>query len=161
MDACAASISAPSAYGPIDDRKSGRYTGIHCLFYHERNVHADQRRSCSRRLQTRRPVLSANGVGTVDLGNRAIDIRIKPKATTIVAKTKFSVSVPFRIKGPWNHVHATADIGGIVNSVLDNLKSGKAPFKGLLTPSQLNDPNAPKKKHKSLGDAVKNMLGLH
>ena len=107
------------------------------------------------------PVLDTSGSGTVDVGNRAIDFRIVPKAPAVIAKQKLSLGVPFRIRGPWKHVHYNADITGIVNGVLDNLKSGKAPFKGLFGPSQPKDPNAPKKKHKNIGDALKNMLGIH
>lgn len=107
------------------------------------------------------PVLDTTGNGTVDVGNRTIDFRIVPKATAVIAKQKLSLGVPFHIRGPWKHVHYNADISGIVNGVLDNLKSGNAPFKGLFGPSQPKDPNAPKKKHKNIGDALKNMLGIH
>jgi AsmA protein len=107
------------------------------------------------------PVLKTTGSGTVDIGNRSIDFRIVPQANAILAKQSLSLGVPFRIKGPWKHVRYTADIAGILHGVLDNLETGKAPFKGLLGPSRPKDPNAPKKKHKSVGDALKNMLGIH
>jgi len=107
------------------------------------------------------PALHTTGVGTVDIGNRAIDFKIVPQASAVVAKQKLSVGLPFRIKGPWKHVHYTADIGGLVNSVLDNLKSGRVPFKDMFGSSKPKDPNAPKKKHKNIGDALKNMFGIH
>ncbi len=107
------------------------------------------------------PVLKTTGSGTVDIGNRSIDFRILPRADAIIAKQKLSLGVPFRIKGPWKHVRYTADVAGVLQGVLDNLETGKAPFKGLLGPSKPQDPNAPKKKHKNIGDALKNMLGVH
>ena len=107
------------------------------------------------------PVLNATGSGTVDVGNRAIDFRIDPRATATIAKQKLSIGVPFRIKGPWKHVHYTADVASVVNGILNNLETGRAPLKGLFGGSQPKDPNAPKKKHKSIDDALKNMLGIH
>jgi AsmA protein len=107
------------------------------------------------------PVFKTTGSGTVDVGNRSIDFRIVPQASAIIAKHKLSIGVPFRIKGPWKHVHYTADITGMLHSVLGNLETGKAPFKGLFGPSKPKDPNAPKKKRKSVGDALKNMFGIH
>jgi AsmA protein len=114
----------------------------------------------SKDFQLAGPVLSMTGAGSVDLGNRAIDFKVTPQASAIIAKQKFSIGVPFHIKGPWKHLHYTADISGVVNSVLDNLSSGKAPFKGLFG-SKPKDPAALKKKHKNIGDALKNMFGIH
>ena len=99
------------------------------------------------------PLAQMSGSGAVDIGNRAIDFRIVP----VVLK----LGLPFHVKGPWKHVHYTPDLGGIVAGVLGNLESGKAPFKGLFGGSSKQKPNAPKKKHKSVGDALKNMLGIH
>ncbi len=104
------------------------------------------------------PLIDANGAGTVDLGNRTIDFRIVPT----IAK----LGVPFHIKGPWSHVHYAPDFTGLVSGVLSNLASGKAPFKGLFgssskPPASKPPADAPKKKHKSAGEALKNMLGIH
>ncbi len=99
------------------------------------------------------PLIQMNGGGVVDLGNRAIDFKVVPK----IAK----LGVPFHIKGPWTHVRYTPDLTGLVGGVLNNLASGKAPFKGLFGSSSKPPGNAPKKKHKSVGDALKNMLGIH
>lgn len=107
------------------------------------------------------PVLHMTGAGAVDIGNRAIDFKIVPQASAVIAKQKLSLGLPFRIKGPWKHVRYTADFTGLVNSVLDNLNSGRAPFKRLFGNEQPKDPNAPKKKHKNIGDALKNMFGIH
>jgi len=99
------------------------------------------------------PLAQMTGSGAVDIGNRAIDFRIVP----VVLK----LGLPFRIKGPWKHVHYAPDLKSLVAGVLGNLESGKAPFKGLFGGSSKQDPNTPKKKHKSVGDALKNMLGIH
>ena len=77
------------------------------------------------------PVLIAAGAGTVDVGGRAIDFRIEPKTTASVAREKLTVGIPFRIRGPWRHVHYTADVQAIVKGVLENLETGRAPFKGM------------------------------
>jgi AsmA protein len=108
--------------------------------------------------QLKGPLLDTSGAGNVDLGNRTIDFRIVPT----IAK----LGVPFHIKGPWSHVRYAPDFTGLVSGVLSNLASGKAPFKGLFGSSskpQASKPpaDAPKKKHKSAGDALKNMLGIH
>ncbi len=99
------------------------------------------------------PLIQMSGAGNVDLGNRAIDLKVVPK----IAK----LGVPVHIKGPWGHVHYAPDLTGLVGGVLNNLASGKAPFKGLFGSSSKPPGNAPKKKHKSVGDALKNMLGIH
>ena len=99
------------------------------------------------------PLIQMSGAGVVDLGNRAIDFKVVPK----IAK----LGVPFHIKGPWTHVRYAPDLTGLVGGVLNNLASGKAPFKGLFGSSSKPPGNAPKKKHKSVGDALKNMLGIH
>lgn len=89
------------------------------------------------------PLIRTTGGGQVDLGNRAIDFRIEPKASASIAGLKMSLGLPFRIQGPWSHVHYAPDLAGLVDGLL---KSLDAP---------------PKKKHKSMGDALKNMLGIH
>jgi AsmA protein len=105
------------------------------------------------------PLLSMNGSGAVDVGDRTIDFKVMPKASATIARRKLTVGVPFHIKGPWRHVHYVADVSGIVKGVLQNLETGRAPFKGMFGAS--SKPDDKKKKHKSLGDALKNMLGIH
>jgi AsmA protein len=107
------------------------------------------------------PILHMTGTGSVDVGQRSLDFRLMPQTTAVIAKQKLSIGIPFHIKGPWKHVHYTADVAGLVNGVLDNLSSGRAPFKGLFGSGAPNDPHAPKKKHKNIGDALKNMFGIH
>jgi AsmA protein len=107
------------------------------------------------------PLLDAKGAGRVDVGNRAIDFRIVPQASAVLMKHKLTVGVPFHIEGPWKHLRYKANLNGIVKGVIENLEFGQAPFKGLFGPSKPKDPTAPKKKHKSTEDALKNMLGIH
>jgi AsmA protein len=105
------------------------------------------------------PVLSMNCAGGVDLGNRAIDFRLMPKA--IIGGS--SIGIPFRVKGSWDHVHYAPDLSGVVNGVIQNLESGKAPFKGLFGGGQKTQDQSgqPKKKKKSVGAILKNMFGVH
>jgi AsmA protein len=102
------------------------------------------------------PLLSMTGAGDIDIGNRAIDLRLVPKA----AVKSVSIGIPFRGKGSWDHVHYAPELSGVMNGVLQNLESGRAPFKGLFGGG--NKPqDGPKKKEKSVGDALKNMFGIH
>jgi len=109
------------------------------------------------------PVLHASGAGTVDIGNRTIDFRIVPATTASVAHEKFDIGVPFHITGPWRHLHYTADVESLVNGVIQNLEAGRAPFKGMFKTSDEKSPSpdGKKKKHKNLGEALKNMFGIH
>jgi AsmA protein len=107
------------------------------------------------------PIVRMTGAGTIDIGNRTIDLRMVPHATTVIAKQKLSIGLPFRVRGPWKHVRYTADLAGLVSGVLDNLESGQAPFKGLFGSQPPKGSKAPKKRHKTLGDALKNMFGIH
>lgn len=104
----------------------------------------------SKDFQLAGPLLQTSGEGRVDLGGRSIDFKIVPKATAEIAKIKLTVGVPFHIVGPWRHVSYKADLAAAAGSLLN----------GLLGHHE-QDPNAPKKKHKSLGQALKNMLGIH
>ena len=105
------------------------------------------------------PLLSMTGAGAVDLGNRAIDFRLMPKA--VVGGS--SIGIPFRVKGSWDRVHYAPDLSGVMNGVIQNLESGKAPFKGLFGGAhKTEDQNGqPRKKKKSVGAILKNMFGVH
>lgn len=99
------------------------------------------------------PVAKTTGEGSVDIGGRSIDFKIVPKASAEIAKLKLSIGVPFRIKGPWRHVHYTPDLAGAVGSLLENFlhhDDRKAP-----------DAQKPAKRHKTPEEALKNMLGIH
>jgi len=109
------------------------------------------------------PVLSMTGAGDVDIANRAVDLRLVPRAQA----KGLSIGIPFRVDGSWDHVHYKPELPGIVGGVIQNLESGRAPFKGLFgtgqkKQDQSGQPNSqPKKKKKSAGAILKNMLGIH
>ena len=99
------------------------------------------------------PVLSMTGAGEVDIGNRALDLRLVPRAQA----KGVSVGIPFRVSGSWDRVHYKPELSGIVGGMIQNLESGKAPFKGLFGNGQKKQDqggqpqNQPKKKKKSAG----------
>ncbi|MBV9989743.1 MAG: AsmA family protein [Alphaproteobacteria bacterium] len=94
------------------------------------------------------PLIKTSGAGDVDLGNRAIDFRIVPKASATFGKFKLvDIGVPFRIKGPWRHVNYAPDLSGIVKMIL---KPSSDWLKG-----------DPKKKNRSVDDVLKKLLGIH
>jgi AsmA protein len=108
------------------------------------------------------PLLKATGSGKVDIGGRTIDFRIEPVATASLGHEKLALGVPFHITGPWRHLHYHAEVEKLVNGVIQNLEAGRAPFKGLFGKSSGDKPASPdKKKHKNLGEALKNMFGIH
>lgn len=103
------------------------------------------------------PVLSMTGSGTVDIGNRGIDFRLTPRAGGARG-----IAVPFRVKGSWDRVRYAPDLGGMLNGVMRNLQTGKAPFKGLFGGgNKAQDQGGQPKKKKNIGDALKNMFGIH
>jgi AsmA protein len=99
------------------------------------------------------------GAGAVDLGNRTIDFRLVPRASA----RGVNIGIPFRVKGSWDHVHYAPDLSGVMNGVIQNLESGKAPFKGLFGGGhkKQDQDGQPKKKKKSVGAVLKNMFGIH
>jgi AsmA protein len=109
------------------------------------------------------PVLHASGAGNVDIGNRTIDFRIVPATTASVVHEKFDIGVPLHITGPWRHLRYKADVESLVKGVIQNLESGRAPLKGMFGKPADDKSQSPdgKKKHKNLGEALKNMFGIH
>ena len=73
------------------------------------------------------PVVQVTGKGAIDIGNRRIDFHIKPSAGV----AEFRVGVPFLIKGSWDKLSYTADVGAIVGGVMDSLKNGGSALKNL------------------------------
>lgn len=117
-------------------------------------------------------VLAANGEGQVDLGRRMIDFRVVPRAVLQHADEnapdfgdngggRYGVPVPVHIEGPWDHVHFGANFSNVFTGVLQNLENGRAPFKDLFGHSEKQTPSGEKKKHKNIGDVIKNMFGIH
>lgn len=105
------------------------------------------------------PLLSMTGTGAIDVGNRTIDFRLVPKAA-VGGSRGLSIGIPFRIQGSWDHVHYAPDVAGMVGGVLQNLESGRAPFKGLFGGGKTK-PQSSQKKKKSPEDVLKNMFGIH
>lgn len=101
------------------------------------------------------PAVQVNGGGRVDIANRGLDFRIEPKAGV----SGFAVGVPFRITGGWDKPHFAPDFADLIGGVVDNLKNGRAAFKGLFGGGNKanNAPNDGKKKKGGLLDA----LGIH
>ena len=104
------------------------------------------------------PLVQMTGAGDIGIGNRTLDLRVVPKASMGGS----SISIPFRIKGSWDHVHYAPDLGYVMNGVLQNLENGRAPFKGLFGGGGKPQDQSPvKKKKKNTVDMLKNMLGIH
>ena len=112
-------------------------------------------------------VMVANGAGGVDLGNRTMDFRVVPRAVLQQPdegaggeQQSYGVAVPVHISGPWDHLRFGANFSNVVTGVLQNLESGRAPFKDLFGHTE-PDGNGQPKKHKSVDDVLKNMFGIH
>jgi AsmA protein len=90
-------------------------------------------------------VVQMTGHGSIDIGGRGIDFRIRPEADYGYV----GIAVPFHITGSWDRLHYVADVDGIVGGVMNGLlgKGGDKP--------------APGAKKKNLGDQLKNMFGIH
>jgi AsmA protein len=118
-------------------------------------------------------VLVANGGGQVDLGNRMIDFHIVPRAVLQQRDEdapdygdsgggRYGVPVPVHIQGPWSHIHFGANFSNVFTGILQNLESGRAPFKDLFGHTEHRPGGSHDgKKHKTVGDVIKNMLGIH
>jgi AsmA protein len=90
--------------------------------------------AANRDLRLVNPYVRLNGVGLVDLGSRAIDYRVEPKA---VGKGRGGVldiggiGIPFRIKGPWSNPSYEPDLSGVMSSTLDSILKGGNPLDNL------------------------------
>ena len=104
------------------------------------------------------PVVQVSGAGTIDIGNKTIDFRVRPQAGTGV----FSIGVPFRISGSWDKLHYAPDVAEMIGGVVNSLKNGGAALGGLLGGNKNGDNGANKgQKKKSVGDTLKDMFGGH
>ena len=97
------------------------------------------------------PVVQMSGRGEIDIGERTINFRLVPSA----AVQGVSVGIPFRVHGSWDHVHYAPDLADIIGGVVQNLETGRAPFKGLFGGRDKNG------KKKNVGDTLKDLFGLH
>ena len=68
--------------------------------------------------------------------------------------------MPIHISGPSDHLRVGANLSNVATGIIENLEHGRAPFKDIFGHSDRRD-DGDKKKHKSIGDVLKNMLGIH
>ena len=99
------------------------------------------------------PVVQMSGQGAIDLGNRAIDFRLRPAA----AVAGVSFGVPFHIRGDWDKLRYNADVAAMIGGAMTSIQNSA---------SALFHDAGPKKgekqgEKKSVGDKLKNMFGIH
>jgi AsmA protein len=99
-------------------------------------------------------VVQMRGAGNIDIGGRSIDFHLEPSAVI----EGIDIGIPFRVRGSWDKLHYAPDYAEILGGVADNLRAGRAPFKGLLGGG---DNKKPQKKKKNIGDKLKDILGIH
>ena len=83
------------------------------------------------------PFVRMTGAGDVNLGARTMDMIVTPK---VVASSKgqggeqklAGIGIPFRIHGPWSHLHYTPDLSGVAHSVIQSIKKGGVSTKSLI-----------------------------
>lgn len=108
------------------------------------------------------PVVAMSGQGNIDIGNRSIDMRLRPGA----AVGGMSFGVPFRVTGSWDKLHYAPDMAALVGGAIDNIKSGASALSGLLGGSKGHNEGPeknkkPGEKKKNTGDKLKDLFGLH
>jgi AsmA protein len=89
------------------------------------------------------PVVQMSGKGTIDLGNRGIDFRVRPQA----GYGSLGLGVPFHISGTWDKLHYAPDLGGLMGGVMEGLLGGSK--------------SGQNGKKKSAGDQLKQLFGIH
>lgn len=91
------------------------------------------------------PIVQMTGAGQIDIGNRGINFRLVPKA----GAGGLSIGIPFRVTGSWDHVHYMPDLSGIVNGVLQDIKTG-TPLKAIFGGANQGRQNGKQKKSNGL-----------
>ncbi len=97
------------------------------------------------------PFVRLSGAGLVDIGNQTLDYRVEPKAVRSAEGQGGQgdlggIGIPFRIKGPWNHLSYAPDLSGVLNSTVDSILKGGDPLESLKDSSGLGDLFGGKKK---------------
>jgi len=105
------------------------------------------------------PVITARGQGLLDLGNRAIDFHIAPKAG--VGGTALGLSVPIHITGTWDHLRYAPDLAGAVGGLLGGVAQGGSALKGFFTRTNQSSSQNSNQRKGSVGDSVKSFFGIH
>ena len=105
------------------------------------------------------PVVRMSGRGAIGIGDRTIAFRVHPEASY----AGYGIGVPFLITGSWDKLHYGPDVAGIMNGVVDSLKNGGNALDSLIGRhgAPADGDNSGQKRKKDLGDALKNMFGIH
>ncbi len=83
------------------------------------------------------PTVTMTGSGSVDLSAHTLDFHMVPKAGprgNIPGLKLVDTGVPFNVKGPWNHLSYSPDVGGMAVGFVKGL--GNAPVDVLKNPGQ-------------------------
>ena len=84
------------------------------------------------------PLLRLTGSGNTDIGQRGLDIILRPKLVASLSgqggdSNISGVEIPVRVTGSWDDPKATPDLGGVLqnpNNVVDTVKAIGKQFKG-------------------------------
>jgi AsmA protein len=75
--------------------------------------------AATRNLALAGPGVGVSGVGKIDLGERSLDMVIKPQGGLGGGRTRVDLgAVPFHVHGPWTHLSYEPDLGGAVQRLL-------------------------------------------
>ena len=75
--------------------------------------------AATRNLSLIGPGVGVSGVGSIDLGNRALDMAIKPQGGVGGGRSRLDLgAVPFHVHGPWTHLAYEPDLGGVAQRLL-------------------------------------------
>ncbi len=77
------------------------------------------------------PGVGVGGVGSIDLGGRALDMAIKPQGSVGGGRSRLDLgAVPFHVHGPWSHLAYEPDLSGVAQRLLGQQVSAFAGEKG-------------------------------
>jgi AsmA protein len=87
--------------------------------------------AATRNLALTGPGVGVSGVGSIDLGNRSLDMAIKPQGTVGGGRSRLDLgAVPFHVHGPWTHLSYEPDLSGVAQRLLGQQVSAFAGDKG-------------------------------
>ena len=87
--------------------------------------------AATRNLALTGPGVGVGGVGSIDLGNRALDMAIKPQGAVGGGRSRLDLgAVPFHVHGPWTHLSYEPDLGGVARRLLGQQVGALAGGKG-------------------------------
>jgi AsmA protein len=103
-------------------------------------------------LQLKSAEIPMTGAGTVDLPKRSVQYKVTPKVVGIVA-------VPVDISGPWDNLHYTPDLAGMVGDPSKLLKGGAQGAGELLKGGGKGAGDLLKSAPGGVGDTLQGILG--